>query len=131
MSYSFNHVHLKSSDPGKTANWYVQAFGFEIVNDENPRPQGDRFIRCRTKDGVAINISGARTGELMGEGDATAHWGLEHFGIEVDDIEAELKRLEGLGAEVLEGPTRTATGLSIAFIQAPDDVRIEVMQLPH
>ena len=82
MSYSFNHVHLKSSDPGKTADWYVQAFGFEIVNDENPRPQGDRFIRCRTKDGVAINISGARTGELMGEGDATAHWGLEHFGIE-------------------------------------------------
>ena len=131
MSYSFNHVHLKSSDPGKTADWYVEAFGFEIVNDENPRPQGDRFIRCRTKDGVAINISGARTGELMGEGDATAHWGLEHFGIEVDDIEAELKRLEGLGAEVLEGPTRTVTGLSIAFIQAPDDVRIEVMQLPH
>ncbi len=131
MSYSFNHVHLKSSDPGKTADWYVEAFGFEIVNDENPRPQGDRFIRCRTKDGVAINISGARTGESMGEGDATAHWGLEHFGIEVDDIEAELKRLEGLGAEVLEGPTRTATGLSIAFIQAPDDVRIEVMQLPH
>ena len=131
MSYSFNHVHLKSSDPGKTADWYVAAFGFEIVNDENPRPQGDRFIRCRTKDGVTINISGARTGELMGEGDATAHWGLEHFGIEVDDIEAELKRLEELGAEVLEGPTRTATGLSIAFIQAPDDVRIEVMQLPH
>ena len=131
MSYSFNHVHLKSADPGKTADWYVEAFGFEIVNDENPRPQGDRFIRCRTKDGVAINISGARTGELMGEGDATAHWGLEHFGIEVDDIEAELKRLEELGAEVLEGPTRTATGLSIAFIQAPDDVRIEVMQLPH
>ena len=131
MSYSFNHVHLKSSDPGKTADWYVEAFGFEIVNDENPRPQGDRFIRCRTKDGVAINISGARTGESMGEGDATAHWGLEHFGIEVDDIEAELKRLEELGAEVLEGPTRTATGLSIAFIQAPDDVRIEVMQLPH
>ena len=131
MSYSFNHVHLKSVDPGKTAAWYVEAFGFEIINDENPRPQGDRFIRCRTKDGVAINISGARTGESMGEGDATAHWGLEHFGIEVDDIDTELKRLEGLGAEVLEGPTRTATGLSIAFIQAPDDVRIEVMQLPQ
>ena len=130
MSYSFNHVHLKSSDPGKTAAWYVEAFGFEIINDENPRPQGDRFIRCRTEDGVAINISGARTGESMGEGDATSHWGLEHFGIEVDDIDTELKRLEGLGAEVLEGPTRTATGLSIAFIQAPDDVRIEVMQLP-
>ena len=81
MSYSFNHVHLKSSDPGKTADWYVEAFGFEIVNDENPRPQGDRFIRCRTKDGVTINISGARTGELMGEGDATGSGNVVNHGI--------------------------------------------------
>jgi predicted enzyme related to lactoylglutathione lyase len=108
----------------------VKAFEFEIINDENPRPQGDRFIRCRTKDGIAVNISGDRTGEAMGVGDAAAHWGLEHFGIEVDDIDAEFKRLEDLGAKILDGPTKTPTGLIIGFIQAPDDVRIEVMQLP-
>ena len=130
MSYSFNHVHLKAPDPGATADWYVKAFEFEIINDENPRPQGDRFIRCRTKDGIAVNISSDRTGEAMGVGDATAHWGLEHFGIEVDDIDAEFKRLEGLGAKILDGPTETPTDLIIGFIQAPDDVRIEVMQLP-
>ena len=130
MSYSFNHVHLKAPDPGATADWYVKAFEFEILNDENPRPQGDRFIRCRTKDGIAVNISSDRTGETMGGGDAAAHWGLEHFGIEVDDIDAEFKRLEGLGAKILDGPTKTPTGLIIGCIQAPDDVRIEVMQLP-
>ena len=48
MTYNFNHVHLKAPDPGKTADWYVTAFDFEIINDQNPRPQGDRFIRCRT-----------------------------------------------------------------------------------
>ena len=130
MSYSFNHVHLKAPDPGATADWYVKAFEFKIINDENPRPQGDRFIRCRTKDGIAVNISSDRTGEAMGVGDAAAHWGLEHFGIEVDDIDAEFKRLEDLGAKILDGPTKTPTGLIIGFIQAPDDVRIEVMQLP-
>jgi len=130
MSYSFNHVHLKSSDPGSTAQWYVEAFGFEILNDENPRPQGDRFIRCRTKDGIAINISSARTNEDMGGGDSDAHWGLEHFGIEVDDIDSELSRLENLGAKTLEGPIRSDNGLAIAFIEAPDNVRIELMQLP-
>ena len=130
MSYSFNHVHLKAPDPGATADWYVKAFEFEILNDENPRPQGDRFIRCRTKDGISVNISSDRAGETMGGGDASAHWGLEHFGIEVDDIDAEFKRLEGLGAKILDGPTKTSTGLIIGFIQAPDDVRIEVMQLP-
>ena len=129
MTYNFNHVHLKAPDPGKTVDWYVTAFDFEIINDQNPRPQGDRFIRCRTKDGVAINISSARTGESMGDGDADAHWGIEHFGIEVDDIEKELSRLESLGAKVLEGPIHASGGLSIAFIQAPDNVRIEIMQL--
>ena len=77
MSYSFNHVHLKAPDPGVTADWYVKAFDFEILNDENPRPQGDRFIRCRTKDGIAVNISSDRAGETMGGGDASAQWGLE------------------------------------------------------
>ena len=129
MSYKFNHVHLKSTDPEKTAKWYVEAFGFEIFADD-VRPFGDRFIRCRTTDGVAVNISDARTGEDMGPGDAAAHWGLEHFGIEVDDIDAEIARLEGLGAPLLEGPIDMAGGFPrIAFIQAPDNVRIEIMQM--
>ena len=64
----------------------------------------------------------------MGEGNANAHWGIEHFGLDVDDMDAELERLTGLGAKVLEGPTDTATGSRIAFIEVPDDVRIELIQ---
>ena len=67
---------------------------------------GDRFISCETPDGIRVNISGARTNEKMGDGDATAHWGLEHFGIDVDDVEAEIERLKALGAESMEGPHR-------------------------
>ena len=129
MAYKFNHVHLKSPDPEKTANWYVDAFGFEIFADD-VRPFGDRFIRCRTTDGVTVNISDARTGEQMGPGDADAHWGLEHFGIEVDDIDAEIERLASVGAPTLEGPIDAPGGLRIAFVKAPDDVRIEIMQMP-
>ena len=130
MAYSFNHVHLKSPDPKKTADWYVKAFEFEIVSD-TVRDRGDRFIRCRTTDGIAINISGSRTDEHMGGGDATVHWGLEHFGINVDDLDSELKRLQELGAVLMEGPTDpTPTGMRVAFIKAPDDTRIEVMQIP-
>ena len=129
MAYEFNHVHLKASDPEKTANWYVKAFNFKIISD-TVRPVGDRFVRCETSDGIVVNISGARTNEQMGNGDATAHWGLEHFGINVDDMDAEIKRLEGLGAELIEGPIDAASGMRIAFIKAPDDVRIELLQLP-
>ncbi len=128
MVYEFNHVHLKAPDPEKTANWYVKAFDFKILSD-TVRSYGDRFIRCQTADGVAVNISGARTDEQMGGGDATVHWGIEHFGITVDDLDAELERLAGLGAELMEGPNVVPGGPKIAFVRAPDDVRIEVMQL--
>ena len=127
MAYEFNHVHLKTPDPEQTANWYVKAFNFKIVSD-TVRPWGDRFIRCETPDGTTVNISGARTNERMGDGDAGAHWGLEHFGLDVADLEAEIERLMGLGAELLEGPIDVPNGPLIAFIKAPVDVRIELLQ---
>lgn len=128
MAFRINHIHLKAPDPKKTADWYVEAFGFTIVDDA-VRPSGDRFVRCKSQDGTIVNISGARTNEEMGPGDAAAHWGLEHFGIDTADLEAEITRLTGLGAELLESPRHNAaTGQSVAFVRAPDNVRIELVQ---
>ena len=129
MSYKFNHVHIKANDPEATANWYKQAFNFTIVSD-TVRGFGDRFIRCQTEDGVVINISNERTGETLPAGNDDAHRGIEHFGIEVDDMSAEINRLEGLGAVLKEGPIDNGSGMLIAFIGCPQDVRIELMQFP-
>ena len=129
MAYEFNHVHLKAPDPKATADWYVKAFEFKIISD-TVRPVGDRFIRCQTSDGVVINISGARTNESMGEGNEDAHWGLEHFGLNVDDMDAEIERLTSMGATLKEGPSDNPNGLRIAFIAAPDNTPIELPQLP-
>ena len=83
MPYRINHIHLKAPDPEKAANWYVKAFGFTILSDE-VRVFGDRFIRCQSDGGgIIVNISGARTNERLGPGDANAHHGLEHFGFEI------------------------------------------------
>jgi len=128
MPFRINHIHLKAPDPGKTAEWYVKAFHFKIVSDQ-VRPFGDRFIRCTSEDGAtAVNISGARNGETPGRGDASVHYGLEHFGLDSADIDADIARLVGLGAEVLEGPVRTAPDTRIAFLKGPDDVRIELVE---
>ena len=128
MPYRINHIHLKAPDPERTADWYVRAFNLEIVSDE-VRPSGDRFIRCRSEDGgMAVNISGARSGETLGPGDANPHHGLEHFGFDSEDIRADIERLEGLGASLMEGPLSIAGGTQIAFVKAPDDVRIELIQ---
>jgi lactoylglutathione lyase len=128
MPFRINHIHLKSPDPRKTAEWYVNAFGFKILSDET-RSFGDRFIRCQSEDGgMAVNISGARTNEQLGAGDAGAHLGLEHFGFDSEDIEADIARLEKLGAQRLEGPTDAGNGMRIAFLRVPHDVRVELIE---
>lgn len=129
MSFRINHIHLKAPDPRKTAEWYVNAFRFKIVGDTvRPAPFGDRFIRCESEDGgMAVNISGARVGETLGPGDAMPHHGLEHFGFDTADLEADIARLTALGAELLDGPLESG-GVRIAFLRVPDDARIELIQ---
>jgi lactoylglutathione lyase len=128
MPYRINHIHLKASDPRRTAEWYVTAFGFRIVGEE-VRVFGDRFVRCVSEDGgMSVNISGARTNEQLLPGEARAHWGLEHFGVDSQDLEADIRRLEGLGATLLEGPIQVPNGPRIAFLQGPDDTRLELVQ---
>jgi lactoylglutathione lyase len=131
MAYRINHIHLKAPDPLRTAEWYVRAFNFKILSDE-VRVFGDRFVRCQSEDGgMAVNISGARTGERLGPGDASAHHGLEHFGFDSQSLEADIQRLEGLGAVLLEGPIQVPNGPRIAFLRAPDDTRIELIEPPR
>ena len=68
---------------------------------------------------MAVNISGARTGET-GPGDANPHHGLEHFGLDTADMDADIARLKGLGATLMDGPIQMPNGGKIAFIKAPD-----------
>ena len=127
MTYNLNHIHLKSLDPGKTANWWVDTFNFEIVADST-RDTGDRFIRCRAENGFGVNISGPLTGQTLPESDAEPKLGLEHLAFEVDDVDGEIERLEGRGAPLLEGPHQLPGGTRICWVQAPDNVRVELIQ---
>lgn len=124
--YAINHIHLKSADPRRCADWFVEAFNFTIVSDTE-RPSGDRFIACDSENGVRVNISGARTDEVLGPGDAGAREGLEHFGFDSEHLESDIERLTALGAELLEGPNELGVA-RICFMRVPDNVRIELIQ---
>ncbi len=122
-----NHIHLRSHDPRKAARWYVEMLGAKVVRDtEN---QGAVTVGLDLA-GTRINISSPPTGQDVPKGSADVHLGLEHFGLHTADLEQLLAKLSLKGLEVLE-PLRTLeSGMKTAFVRAPDDVRIELMQLP-
>lgn len=126
MAYAINHIHLKANDPKRSAEWWVEAFGFTIVSDR-VRDLGDRFITMDSSNGIRVNVSGPVPDQDLPTGDANVHEGLEHFGLDSDDLEADIERLTGLGADVLQAPTEMGP-IRICFLRGPDNVRIELIQ---
>ena len=124
--YKINHIHIKSTDPEKDANWFINAFNFEIISDE-VRSVGDRFIMCQSEDGFRVNISGERTNEKLGPSDPDPHFGLEQFGLDSKNLEDDISRLESMGATLQEGPIEMP-GIRIAFLKTPGNVRVELIQ---
>jgi catechol 2,3-dioxygenase-like lactoylglutathione lyase family enzyme len=129
MPFRINHLHIKAADPRKSAEWWVSAFGFKILSDET-RPFGDRFVRCQADGGMLVTLSNARNGETLAPGSAGPRFGLEHFAIESEDIEADIARLTKAGARLQEGPLTAPNGVLFAFLTAPDEVRLELVQPP-
>lgn len=79
-------------------------------------------------DGVRINITGHGPDEtaVMAEPQPTPHFGLEHIGVQVDDLDAVLDKVADQGLPILERRPG-AGGYDIAFVTAPDGVCLELL----
>ncbi|MFP6635574.1 MAG: VOC family protein, partial [Dehalococcoidia bacterium] len=78
---------------------------------------------------VRLNISSQAEGASQDRGSAElTHLGLEHFGFDVEDLDAELTRLKEAGARIVLPRTDVVGGTRLAYIEGPDDVLIELVQ---
>jgi catechol 2,3-dioxygenase-like lactoylglutathione lyase family enzyme len=50
------------------------------------------------------------------------HYGLEHVGLTVDDVDAAVEELRAKGAEIAIGPLNRNPGLRLAFIRGPEGI---------
>ena len=126
MKFGMNHIHIKAEDPRSTAQWYVDTFGATVAGEAE---MGGSVTVRTDLGGVRVNITQASAESLLA-GSSDPHMGLEHFGIETDDIDGAMAELEGKGVKVLEAIRPLPNGMRIAFVEAPDNVRVEIMQLP-
>ena len=114
---SFDHIHLYSPDPQQTAGFYVKTLGAKLVSITELAP--GRFITKLDLHGVSLLISKAR--ENMPTG-------LVHFGIKTDKLEKAVAGLKAEGVKFTQDVTQVTPTLKVSFLQAPDNVTIELQE---
>jgi catechol 2,3-dioxygenase-like lactoylglutathione lyase family enzyme len=124
-SYRYDHMHLRSRDVKTTAAYYHQMFDAEIVESiqSDGRPRTDLDLN-----GLTIFIAPVAPEAAVPPAPAEPYVGLDHFGLRVEDMDEAVAELKRRGASFTMEPRTIRPGVKIAFIQAPDNVRIELLE---
>ncbi len=122
-TYTYDHIHLRSRDPMATAQYFNKMFDAKIL--ESVQSDGQPRIDLDVN-GLIIFI--AKADESVPTGPVEPHLGLDHFGFRVDNLAEAVKELKEKGAEFAVEPRDLRPGLKIAFVRAPGDVRIELLE---
>jgi catechol 2,3-dioxygenase-like lactoylglutathione lyase family enzyme len=121
--YRFDHIHLRTPAPEATAAFYVAAFGAEIRQRVTP---GGRLRVILDLAGVPLFVEEVPADTAVPP--PPPFLGIEHVGLAVDDLDAALADLASKGVPLISGPTEARPGVRIAFLQAPDGVRVELIE---
>jgi lactoylglutathione lyase len=124
-NYWYDHVHLMSPDPLKTAGFYQKMFDAQMVRSRK-EPDG------RTTVGLSLNGSRLLIAQTpvrqVPEPPSVPPPGLEHFGIKTDDIETTVANLKGIGVRFREDIAVRRADLRVAFFWAPENVLMELVE---
>ncbi len=117
-NYWFDHVHLMSPDPIKTAKVYEEMFGARQVSIQDLG--GGRLIVKLDMNGTTILVS-------LQRGD-DAPTGLVHFGIRTDNLDEAVNELKAKGVSFTQDIREVRPGFKISFLLAPENVSIELQE---
>ena len=128
MAYAINHVHIRSADPHASAAWYEEYFGAKVLSAREVMP-GTITISMDAGGPVRLNISSKPEGTPDEPAVADLNrLGLEHFGFVVDDIDADMARMDAAGIRIVLPITEVPGGGRLSYIEGPDNVLIELVQ---
>jgi lactoylglutathione lyase len=125
LSCRFDHLHVFCSDVDATERWFVEGLGAALV--ERRLSQGVRASEVQLG-GAKVLIRAAREGEQLAPAGAR-HFGADHFGLRVADVDATVAELRRRGVRIDVEPWDFEPTMRIAFVKGPDDVRIELVQM--
>jgi catechol 2,3-dioxygenase-like lactoylglutathione lyase family enzyme len=129
---SLDHIHIYANEPEESARFYQLRFEAKPVL-RNTNANGDTRIFLAL--GGQILVVGSFPAGLAaapppeaGDGAYSHGFGIAHFGLRVADVAAAIAELSDAGVRVLSQPVREPSGLTYAYVAAPDGVVVELTQ---
>jgi len=117
-----HHVGVAVEDLDEAISSYERLFGAELAGRETQDEQGVEAASLRVGGGHVELLAALGPDTPVGRFLARRGPGMHHLAYEVDDISAELARLEGEGVRLIdEAPRRGLFGTQVAFVH-PDSV---------
>jgi catechol 2,3-dioxygenase-like lactoylglutathione lyase family enzyme len=123
-TYTYDHIHLRARDPEAMADYYRNVFDAKVV--VAAQPNGQPRIEMDL-DGLVILIA-ASPGPDAPQSPSDPYLGLDHFGLRVESVDETVAELKRRGAEIIDEPRTIRPGVRIAFLRAPENVRIELLE---
>jgi catechol 2,3-dioxygenase-like lactoylglutathione lyase family enzyme len=129
---SLDHIHIYAANPEQSAEFYQLHFEAKQAH-RNVNTNGDARIFLALG-GQIIVLGSFPTGMASiappeaGDGAYVHGFGIAHVGLRVGDLEASIDELSASGVRVLSEIVREPTGLSYAYVAAPDGVILELTQ---
>ncbi|MBI4524650.1 MAG: VOC family protein [Deltaproteobacteria bacterium] len=120
MGFKINHLHIKTSDPQKSAEWLVENLGARIVAENL---SGETVGYRLDLHGLGLNVTGFISGQKLEQ-----HYGMEHLALDADDLPGTVEKLKRNGARILE-QRQLPDGRNVCFFEGPEGVRLEVMEI--
>jgi catechol 2,3-dioxygenase-like lactoylglutathione lyase family enzyme len=121
--YTWDHIHLRTTNPEATAAWYERMLGAEVIRTMQ---QGASRIDLKLG-GANIFIAPVTAGDGVNPPPKTPYQGLDHFGLTVTGIDAIAADLKAKGVEFTREPTTVRPGTRVCFIRGPQGVSIELL----
>jgi lactoylglutathione lyase len=125
QTYHVDHLHLISPDIEQTKNWYCQVFGGKVTFEGNFKGKQVYYVDVN---GFNIILIEQMPDEEPLPATIQSKEGLDHFGFAVEDLDAAAEELRAKDVKFVVEPMQVRPGLKIAYIEAPDKVRIELSE---
>ncbi len=124
-TYGYDHIHFRSEDPQAARLFWEETFGARVMQEGQ---LGGAPSFTFDLNGMRFQISGRAEGENPVKGGSEPRYGLDHFGLLVDDMESAATELRDQGVEFICEPWEIRPGVKIAFVKGPDNISIELAE---